>query len=289
MTTEQVRPPIAPKIDVRRNPLSWMAKEFTLFNQVNMIDGALFFDTSIAALALDETSYLVPYLNQGTPQFKQHDNAYVTITRHLPQKHKADDGTEIQGEFGEKDSWPKLSLSNFDMYVYKTPPEGEDIKPEDLVRKITVEQSRSGKSRRIILQGRSSENGPWISANVQFDLDPSKGWEPKANLNSMAIYWTDSDNNQKGITFQPKYDEKKGTLGLDNVCLHRKLAQSQMDQFEDRPVPAEQVPLILKSSVFKTSAHIELVDEQNLILPIPLSVLSKVKFPTTRPVPKLQG
>jgi len=286
MTTEQVLPPAAPKIDVRKNPLTWMAREFSLF-KIDDLDGALFFDTSVVALALDETSYLDPYRKQQLPELAVHSKQYLTITRHLPQKHKADDGTEIQGEFGEKDSWPKLSLSNFDMYVYKAPPEGVDIKQEDLVRKITVEQSRSGKSRRIILQGRNTPDGPWISANVQFDLDPNQEWIPKAKLNSMAIYWDEGDQIQRGITFKPNYDEKKHMLKFDSVCLHRHLPSAETEEFDDRPLKQEEAALFLIPTIEKNTAYMKVNGiGLKLNLPIPLTILSKVKFPTNRTVTK---
>lgn len=284
MTEVQVRPPIH-RINLKEYPLTWMSKEFHLYKQINMLDSALFFDTSIDALALDETSYLIPYQNRMLPQFKHHEKEYVTLMRHLPQKNHVDDGKEIQGEFGDKNSWPKLKWSNFDMYVYKAPPTDQDhVNTEDLVRKITVEQSHSGKSRRVILQGRNTADGPWISATIQFDLDTSEGFEPKAKLQAVAINWTDEKSTEWGLTFKPKFNEKDSDFWIDHVAMHRRLLSSQSDNFEVKELTEDQINQIVSTAHNdKTGAFSLEIGNVNVKLPIPLALLKKVKFPNLPP------
>lgn len=285
MTMEQVRPPIAPKIDVRRNPLTWLAKEFQLYKQLDMLDGALFFDTSVAALALDETSYLEKYLNQGTPVFKHHERSYTVVSRHLPGARHNDTGEYIQGNFGEKDSWPKLRWSSFEMSVYNSPPSVEaPLEAKDLIRKITVEQSRSGKSRRIILQGRNTPNGPWISATAQFDLDPQAGYEPKAKLQGVAINWTDHNDTEWGISFKPKFNEKNSDFNIHHVVMHRRLKSAPEGEFEDMPLDENHYRQIMDIAHNSKIGGVKLeLRGVKVNLPIPLELLKKVKFPTSPP------
>jgi hypothetical protein len=283
MAAESISPPHT-TVGYKNYPLTWLNRELHVHKAVESIDQSLFFEHSIAGLALDETKFLRPFQVGDMQEFKTPTRNYIVIARNHNPKHDSGDDN-IQGHFGDMEGWPKLKWADFEMVVYKKPEVERELTDADIVRKISIEQSHSKKTRRMLIQGRGEEGGPWISAKVQFDLDGQNGFASIAKVQGMAVSWEEESGDihvQRGITFVPKFDEKQQTLSVDNIQVHQQYGRNATDtDYEERIVPKSIAGMLLRTHIDGNIGIVEVVGSPNIRLPISLDLLKKVKFPTT--------